>query len=409
MPKKIVTIYESKWRKRGLASFIGYLRDILTQVSPNCLINKTADFIFLVHPRRYEDIFIALPFLSFLAVFPSRVRNNILAALPPFILDEITDHEGFKGLIVSTITVPEWLIKNRQKAFRKSLQCIRFSSKILKGKHIGLGGLWPMVTRQGLALQTIAAKYGKIITNGHCGTALSIYLMIERISSLANMKLNEIRVAIIGAGRMGANLSNLILNKVKEISLIDKNQARLKHLKNQLMTRAQVTELKFHNSNSSNIEMQDILARHHLAVCATSNVKSILRPMQIPRDYIIIDDSRPEAIPRLLDSKDKIILEGGLMKIKGVKLSYDYGFGIDEDVFGCLAETYLLAKSAESILKPTIGKVDGVNFDNMFHVAQKLNVSVGNFKTGTRIIDDETIAMLFKRRQSRESSLARPA
>ena len=45
------------------------------------------------------------------------------------------------------------------------------------------------------------------------------------------------------------------------------------------------------------------------------------------------------------------------MKIKGVKQKYDFGFGIGENVFGCLSESYLLAADKTNNLKPTLGDV----------------------------------------------------
>src|SRR3989338_7228429 len=125
--------------------------------------------------------------------------------------------------------------------------------------------------------------------------------------------------------------------------------------------------------------MKEVLKNNHLLVCTTSNVRRILKPEEIPDNCIIIDDSRPEGIPRELKG-NRVVLEGGLMKISGIAQNYDYGFGIDENVFGCLAESFLLASGLSKSLTFTLGEVNFKNFLEMMSLCQKLNVTVGDFK-----------------------------
>jgi predicted amino acid dehydrogenase len=117
----------------------------------------------------------------------------------------------------------------------------------------------------------------------------------------------------------------------------------------------------------------------------------------IPNGFVAIDDSRPEALPR--DPRHKrIILEGGLLKIKGVKLDYDYGFGQDENVFGCLGEAFVLALDQCKTLKPTVGDIDLENFHRVVDFCRKNCVSEGDLKSSDVLIMNDEIIDAFRQR-----------
>ncbi len=141
--------------------------------------------------------------------------------------------------------------------------------------------------------------------------------------------------------------------------------------------------------------MNEVFENNHIIVCTTSNVRRIIKPEEIPDNSIIIDDSRPEGIPRELSGK-RVVLEGGLLKINGIIQNYDYGFGFDENVFGCLAESYLLASDSSKIITPTLGDIDFDNFDKMISLCQKFNITVGDFKCRDKIIEKEKIISIIK-------------
>jgi len=197
---------------------------------------------------------------------------------------------------------------------------------------------------------------------------------------------------------MGANVAKAFNNRVHTISLIDINRKKTEILANQLKENGDKRTNIHTYINDGVYSVKDVLDKHHLAVCVTSNVKIAIKEEEIPDYFIVIDDSRPEAISRRVDSSKKIVLEGGLMNIEGAKTNYDYGFGVDSNVFGCLAETYALSIDREGVLSPTIGDVDIEYFARSKLFYESNGINVGNFKTGDEIVNKEKIAAFMKDR-----------
>ncbi len=410
MVKKVTTIYQTKWRRKLLVSFAGYVRDFFINVCipvplpesfQKIFYGDNVQFAFYVHPRRPEDIFVALPFLSFLKyLIPGNIFARVFSAFPPFVLEKVKCENGMSGVVISSVALPEWLLRNRRGAIREGVRGLQFANKIMKGKFFGLGGLWPMVTRRGLALRRYGKKMGKVITNGHCGTALSIYLTVGKIAQICEIPLDGMSIAIIGAGKMGTNLARVFAPQIGRLTLIDISDSRLRLVKEDLLEKHPALSVETLNSKTCPHMVPHALAKSHVAVCTTSNVSAILKPVSIPNNFIIIDDSRPEAIPRVLDGNSKVVLEGGLMKIRGIKLNYDYGFGLDENVFGCFAETYLLALDVGRTLRPTLGEVSGENFRNMREFCDKNHIEVGSFMSSSERILADRIRRIVRERHA---------
>lgn len=260
---------------------------------------------------------------------------------------------------------------------------------------MGLGALWPMVTRRGLSLKRFTPAKHTVITNGHCGTLISLFFTIKKIAEVSNVRLEELKVAILGVGKMGENLAHALYGKVATLTLVDINERRLDFVEEKLKKVMSETDIQKYTNREDFGGMKEVFGNNHIIVCTTSNVSRIIKPEEIPDNSIIIDDSRPEGIPRELTG-NRIVLEGGLLRIAGISQNYDYGFGFDENVFGCLAESYLLASDSSSNIMPTLGDVDFSNFDEMIALSQKLNVTVGDFKCRDRMIGKDRIASIIK-------------
>ncbi|MBI5144795.1 MAG: hypothetical protein HZA27_01255 [Candidatus Omnitrophica bacterium] len=394
------------WQRGPVTSFLFLLRDAIIFLLPikrlprfivKALLGINPEFIFFVHARRSEDIYVALPFLVPIRRFLGRTLFlKILHTFPPFVLDTIRTESGIDGLVITSIFLSETLLNDRRFALKEGVKGLFFGSKLAPKKAIfGLGGLWPMVTRRGLALEHYAKSRDIKVTNGHCGTLVSLVLTIKELAKLSDIAFEEMKIAILGAGRMGTNLARVLYGKVAAITLIDINETRLNKVEEKLREMLSGTDIQKYTNRNDTGEIKEIFATNHIGVCTTSNIRRVLKPEQIPGNTIIIDDSRPEGIPRQL-SHDRIVLEGGLMKIKGIKQKYDFGFGIGENVFGCLAECFLLAADKDKILKPTLGEVDFDNFEKMISVYGQLGVSIGDFKCQDKIINKEKLISILK-------------
>ena len=394
------------WKKNPVFSTLQYIRDVIIFLLPvkhlpsffvKIIYGVKPAFIFYIHPRRTEDIYIALPPMALLRkILGKKLFLKVIIFIFPAVVSVIRTPKNINGIVLTSPLLPEFFLKKRKTALIEAVRGLNFSSKIFCGKCVfGLGALWPMVTRRGLSLKRFTKKKGPIITNGHCGTLISLFLMIKKIAEISNMEFSELKVAILGVGKMGENLARALYGKVATLTLIDINETRLDSVEEKLKEVMSETDIYKYTKGDDQQGIKQIFSANHVVICTTSNVRRIIRPEEIPDNSIIIDDSRPEGIPRDLYG-NRVVLEGGLMKIKGIIQNYDYGFGVDENVFGCLAESYLLASAPVKSIEPTLGNVDFDNFNKMISLCQKYDVSVGDFKCRDKIIGKERIAAIIK-------------
>lgn len=368
------------------------------------------EFIFFVHARRREDVYIARPFLVPLRrVFGRKHFSRLIQHLPPFILDTVKVRQKEKiidGLIVTSIYLPETLLQNNKQSLKEAVRGLLFVARICsKNSIIGLGGLWPMVTRRGLALTKYAKQRGVKLTNGHCGTLASLYLTIEKLSKISKIPVDELKIVILGTGKMGTNLARALYGKVATITLVDINDVRLDRVAESLQNVVAKTDIQKFNNKEDVGGITRILSDNHIAVSTTSNLTRILRPDQIPSNSIIIDDSRPEGIPRDLNGQNSVVLEGGLMKIHGIEQHYDFGFGVDENVFGCLCESFMLTADRMKNISPTLGDVNFENFKKMLSVYKQLGVVVGDFKCLEEYIPENQLAEILNSKQELKTTI----
>jgi len=394
------------WQKNPIVSLLHILRDMLIFIIPirrvpslivRFLYGVKPKFIFFVHPRRTKDIYMAFPPSVIMRRFLGKKNFlKIISLFPPTVVSIIRTPQHINGLVITSPLLPEEFFKNKKKTLREAFKGLSFGSKLVtKGAVFGLGALWPMVTRRGLALKRFAESKNITVTNGHSGTLISLFLSIKKMADISGIQLNELKIVILGVGKMGENLARVLYGKVAAITLIDINETRLNHIEEKLKKIMSETDIQKYTNRADFGEIKDILRNNHIVVCTTSNIRHILKPEDIPENSIIIDDSRPEGIPRDLEG-NRIVLEGGLMKIRGIIQNYDSGFGIDENAFGCLTESFLLASDVTRILDPSLGEIDFENFYKMMSLCQKSGVTVGDFKCRDRIIKEEKISSILK-------------
>lgn len=415
--KYTLGLYKVAWERTTLSSLFGLVRDLLVFCFPfriprglvSLLYGVDPKFAFYVHPRRREDILISLPFLKYLfGILPSKWLLAAVSAWPPFVVGHIV-HPQCSGLIVGSQQMPDSLMRNVKCSIRKARSTVRFVGKLCPpGSVLGLGAWWPIVTRRGEVLKADGKRHNVQITNGHCGTLISIHLMIQKISRISGVKLTDLRVGIIGVGKMGQNVAAVLNGKVGTILLSEVNQKRLDSVVSKLRQAATQSVIEtIRVTPREPKSLRALLEQSHLSVCTTSNVGKVLTDDSLPEKFVVIDDSRPEAFYRGDPSSGRIVLEGGLMKLRGVRINYDFGFGIGEDIFGCLAESYLLASDAEGVLKPSIGNVDLDNFWKMIQFCEQKQIEVGDFRAGAFLVGDAVIADVVRNRHL-EITGARP-
>jgi len=397
--------YYSHGRKQ--IGFFSFLRDVLISKVPvfqkftsRVLLPYSPDFIFLTHPRNSEDIFATFPFIRLLRkFFPDNVARKILKLSPCYIVAQVKAPRGLRGYIVSAVELPNDLFASRELTNKLILSCVDFFRAICNKKaYIGLAAWWPIVSNSGQAFKNCLQKEDVIkITNGHTATLASIYLSICELTQKINLPLSNAKILIIGAGKVGGGLGALLVNKVAVLGLIDKNKIRLKILKKELEIKNKEIAIDTIALDEFTAEktILDKLQQYHLAVCTTSNTDLLISDASQLRNCIIIDDSRPEAFPRIFSPEFKVaVLEGGLMKIPGVVMDSDFGFGQNDNIFGCLSEAIILAMATEGKVKPNIGELDVENLMHLIDFCNQNKIQPGDFKCAQRTIKDSDLASL---------------
>ncbi len=405
----MVQVYRKKWERGFSKALFSYIRDLLVLNLPfrrlplflvKILYGIDVRFAFIVHPRSYEDIFISVPFLKPIKFFMRKqLGYRFISRMPPFVLNVVRTKQKVDGIVIAQFTGPELIFKRRKECLTTLKGSLKLASKISRpGIAVGLGGWLPMISRRGAALDGYGHSLGLTLTNGHCGTLASIYLMVEKIAKVGGLKLRDLSLAIIGVGKMGGNVAKVFNDKVCRLLLIDIRASALEKVKEQLDLVNSFTKIDTLLSDTANpMQIKSALKECHLGVCATSTFRNLLKVRDLPDGFIIIDDSRPEAVPR--DPKnERIILEGGLLKIDGARVGYNYGFGEDDNVFGCLGEAFLLALCHDGEIKPTLGDVDIRNFFKMIDFFKFFGIREGDLKSGDFKISDAVICDAFKRR-----------
>lgn len=396
--------YYSKGRKQ--IGFLSFFRDVLIASFPipsnlvAKLIPYPPDFIFLTHPRNNEDILATFPFLRILnKIIPYSIVRKLLDLAPCYIVSNVNAPKGKRGYVISVVELPERMFASRQLTQKLIKGCDEYFKKICSKKtYVGLAAWWPIVSNAGQAFNVNLKENDLVkITNGHTATLTSIYLSILRTSEIIGIPLAKLRLLVIGVGKVGGALCQMLASKVEKIGLVDKNKMRLQVLKKQvekINPKLHIETILIEESNGESIILNE-LQKYDLSVCTTSNTDLLISDANCLRSCIIFDDSRPEAFPRVFSKERKVVvLEGGLMKIPGVSMDSDFGFGQNENIFGCLSEAIILALDEHEEVKPNVGELDFDNLHRLIEFCRKSGIAVGDFKCAHQLIQEEDLVSL---------------
>lgn len=365
------------------------------------LVPYNPDFIFFTHARNENDIYATFPFIEVLKWFlPERLIRKILDLSPCYIVSFVDGPNGTRGYFISVTALPDHLFSSRELTAKLIQSSMAFFKKISSQKVVvGLAAWWPIVSNAGLLFEKHLKKEDNlIVTNGHTATLASLYLSVLKLSETLQIPTSQVKLLIIGVGKIGGSLAELLVKDIGKVGLADKNRVRLeiarKNLQ-QISPSVEVETVAIRDDNSQEMIASKV-QQYDITVCTTSNTGLLITDETKLKNCIILDDSRPEAFPRIfLESQKALVLEGGLMKIPNVRADSDFGFGKEENVFGCLSEAIMLAIDRSGKLKPSLGEIDHENLDNLIGFCKASNIEVGDFKCGDKIITADQIKAVF--------------
>ncbi len=397
--------YYSKGRKQ--VGFFSFLRDIFIAklpLSPNFVcrffLPYSPDFIFLTHPRNDKDILATFPLVRFLNIFlPSSSAKAILKLAPCYIVAKVKGPKGKRGYVVTVPELPETLFVRRELTQSLVAGCVTYFKRIaVQETFVGLAAWWPIVSNAGKFFSPHLKDDDFIrVTTGHTATLASLYLSVLELIKIIKLSQAEASILILGVGKVGGALAHLLAGKLKRIGIVDKNKIRISSLKKKIESNhdQHVEGILVGDSDSEDLILKKI-NDYDITVCTTSNTGLLISDGQKLKNCIILDDSRPEAFPRIFsDDKKVVVLEGGLMKVPEVYLDSDFGIGQDENVFGCLAEAIILSLDIKHTIKPNIGELDYDNLFELIKFCKEIGITIGDFKCAQEYIKSHQISHIF--------------
>ncbi len=379
---------------------------ILYYHSPFNLPKKKIDFVFLIHARYIEDYKTAFPFLNLIKKWSMRIYVRLIEFSPPIIMDYFDTDLGLNGVLITTPILPDTLMRERKTTQNEIRRVKRFLLKYCAPNPrkivLGLGGWWPMVSRKGELFNDIFKQNdGFRVTTGHTATVYSLVSTTMQLINKSKIELSKVNVAILGCGNIGSHCAEFLLDLGVSVTLIDINQKKIRHLKRDLAHK--YSSKHIHTALFTPKRIKQILSACHLGICATSNVGSIITMQQIPKHFIFIDDSRPEAIPRFSLKDKRYTLEGGLLSVHGLHSRIDYGFGNDHNTLGCLSESYLLAcdRRDRNMVSETVGNIKKDNYHNLAKFCELQGITPGCYKMGNLEVEEEILLHALQKRHKK--------
>ena len=284
---------------------------------------------------------------------------------------------------IAEITIPRLSTElyDQQEALVEQILAALEQARTLGARTASLTGLLPSATAYGAAIRQAARPGLPAITTGHATTVAAVVLATEHLVEQAGRSLGQERVALIGAGSIGAGTLQLLLRVLAypaELLICDlfSKRAELEHL------RQAVQALGFsgpvHLIESRGV-LPDACYDATLIIGAT-NVPDILDLERVRPGTLIVDDSAPHCfspaamIERFEARADLLFTEGGVLhdphpidelrylpkmvdRLPNAAL-IEQGFALHRphEITGCILSSLLSARDPG--LEPTVGPVE---------------------------------------------------
>lgn len=260
---------------------------------------------------------------------------------PPFKCANIIGLQSQTGkkvdgeLIMCTLFPKQILdVENRVVLFR-----VIEAGKLAKergAKIIGLGAYVAGVGRKGVLVRN--ALDMPVTTGTNYTIAMAIEGVLEAARSVG-IDLSSADVAIVGAtGSIGKICSQILCREVSHLSLVGRNEVRLKELASLLRSLGK-SQLQI------STEVDKIVPRSDIIITATNSPYTLIKVDLVQSGSILCDISIPRNVSEkdALKRKDILVIDGGLVKPPG-NVNFNFNYGLAPDLtYACMAETMILA------------------------------------------------------------------
>ena len=356
-------------------------------------ICRQEGFAFLGHARHRYEIVKKYPFFKFLPVW---LADFVLKHLWPLTMSKIeglrsVDGKPINGWLIIVTMTPKQMMEDRDLASKKIVKAAKLAAR--KGaKIIGLGGLTASLSRGGMdVVDCFTKKKGtKIgITTGRAYTSWVVTQNVFTIAEIIEIKLSDLRVAVVGAaGSIGSACASILLREgVKNILLIDVEKKK------------EILE-KIVDDHKSSYDVSLVSVSRHIGdikgydiiISATNAPEAKIKSEDLSPGAVIVDDAQPSDVdPEIVKTRDDVlVLEGGIIHAPGINPHFNIGLKHKEDIYCCLAEVMILAYAGwENNF--SIGRLSFDLVDKIAGISKGLGFRLAEFQNFQKVITQNDI------------------
>ncbi|MDP3058014.1 MAG: shikimate dehydrogenase [bacterium] len=346
-------------------------------------------FAFIMHPIVADDV--ARKF-KFMADWSDEWKERLVKLAPPFKISKITgvrsEHAEVEGYFIACPLTSKQLLGgiSAEKATEKIIQAGKVAEK-LGAEIVGLGALTSVVGDAGI---TIANRLNIGVTTGNSYTVATA-LMATRIGAeKMGIDMSTAQVVVVGGtGSIGQVCARLLANKVGKLTIVARNQERLKQVAERIMAESGAV-VHYSGDADACLKVADIV------IAVTSSLDCVVDPRLLKPGAVVCDVARPrdvsEEVARLRD--DILIVDGGVVDVPGdVNFNFNFGFP-PKTSYACMAETMILAlegRTGDFSLGRDI-HLDQV--EEITRLAEKHGFKLAGFRSFERAVSDEKIEQI---------------
>ena len=348
-------------------------------------------YAFMIHPLDVQDVTRKFKIAKFL---PDNFVEGLLPYLPAIEAAKIegpkVNHKEVEGWFVACplttrqmMTLPEDQVID--KIIKTGLKAQKLGAQIL-----GLGAFTSIVGDGGIK---VAQALNIPVTTGNSYTVATAVQSVFKAAKIMEVDFNRAKVVVVGAtGSIGKVCTILLAREFSNLTLVAREENRLKALANQLMYETGLAV-------AWTTEPKSVLRQADIILTVTSSVDVIIEPEDLKPGAIVCDVSRPRDVSRRVyeERNDVLVIEGGVVEIPGeVNLNFNFGFP-SKTSYACMAETMILTLEGrfESF---SLGRdISLSQVEEIKKLGDKYGFKVAGFRSFERAISQEEIMRIKER------------
>jgi acetylornithine/succinyldiaminopimelate/putrescine aminotransferase/predicted amino acid dehydrogenase len=262
------------------------------------------------------------------------VHASRRSVLPLCSFDAVTSRTGARasGIIVSIPLLPEQILSDRTRALKMIHDACEFCAA--EGAElVGLGGYTGIIGSRGHP----GTRSPIPVTTGNSYAAFAAVAALDTLLARLGRAWTERRVVVVGfAGSLGLAITKMLAKRGADLVLVGRRPAALPRALAtwvaQCGARAEVAE-----------SVESGVTRGDVVVSATSS-GTIIDEAWFRPGTLVLDLALPRDVHRAGHRPDVLLVDGGLVTLPAeLRFSWLADLCTDGAIFGCLAETMILA------------------------------------------------------------------